>query len=89
MLEALMVAEGGIALGFAVAYGWVFHAGAIGLRHALFGFGVLTPNLRLEPATPPSALVALSLVALVPYAGLAVVSAWRVATQDPTTTLRG
>ena len=89
VLEALLVAQSGIALGVSTAYLWVFHAGAAGLRHALFGFGVLQPTLRLEPATPPSALVALSLVTLVPYAGLAVLSAWRVATQDPTTTLRG
>lgn len=89
LLEALLVAQAGIALGFVIAYAWVFHAGAAGLRHALFGFGVLQPTLRLDPATPVSALVALSLVTLAPYAGLAVVSAWRVATQDPTTTLRG
>lgn len=89
LFESLLVAESGIALGIGAAYLWVFHAGAAGLRHALFGFGVLQPALRLEPATPPAALLALSLVALVPYAGLAVVSAWRVASQDPTTTLRG
>lgn len=89
MLEALLVAQAGIAGGFALAYLWVFHAGAFGLRHALFGFGVLQPTLRLDPATAPATLVALSLVVLTPYAGLAVLSAWRVATQDPTTTLRG
>jgi ABC-type lipoprotein release transport system permease subunit len=89
MVEALLVAEVGIATGIGAAYIWIFHASAAGLRHALFGFGVLQPTLRLEPATPPAALIALSLVAIVPYAGLAVVSAWRVATQDPTTTLRG
>lgn len=89
LLEALLVAQAGVALGFVAAYGWVFHAGAAGLRHALFGFGVLQPTLQLDPATPPTALLALSFAILTPYAGLAVVSAWRVATQDPTTTLRG
>lgn len=89
MLEALLVAQAGIAAGIGAAYIWIFHLGAAGIRHALFGFGVLLPTLRLEPATPMSATIALSLVALVPYAGLAVFSAWRVATQDPTTTLRG
>ena len=89
LCESLLVAEAGIALGFAAAWLWVFQAGAVGLRHALFGFGVLQPSLRLDPATPPSALLAVSLVALVPYAGLAAFSAWRVATRDPTATLRG
>lgn len=88
-LESLLVANVGVAFGLGLAALWVFRANAAGLANALYGFGVLTPHLRLVPSTPPAALIGLALTIVAPYAGLAAFSAWRVATADPAATLRG
>lgn len=88
-LESMLVAGLGVSAGVLLAALWVFEGHAVGLSHALVGFGALDPHLTLTPSTAPASVIGLVLVIVAPYAGLSAFSAWRVATADPARTLRG
>ena len=89
MLEALLVGAAGTALGIALAYGWVFLAGAPGLRPALVGWSVLYPEAPLTPMVDLAQLVGVGLSVLAPFVGLSIVPAWRAAGTDPMEAMRG
>jgi ABC-type lipoprotein release transport system permease subunit len=89
MLEALLVGAAGTAMGLALAYGWVFLAGAPGLRPALVGWSVLYPEAPLTPMVDVAQLVGVALAVLAPFVGLSIVPAWRAAGTDPMEAMRG
>jgi ABC-type lipoprotein release transport system permease subunit len=86
--EAGIVAAVATAVGFLVAYAWVFVLGAPGLRAALVGWSVLYPETPLVPAVDVSQLVGVAAAVVAPYMALSIVPAWRAAIVDPMQAMR-
>jgi ABC-type lipoprotein release transport system permease subunit len=89
MLEALVVASVGVALGMFAAYAWVFWLGAPGLRGALVGWSVLYPEAPLTPMVDFAQLLAIAAATVGPFVGLSIVPAWRAAILEPMDAMRG
>ncbi len=88
MLESLVVASLGTAVGLALAYAWVFVFGAVGLRPAIAGWSVIYPEQALTPMVDAAQLFALAFAVVGPFVALSVVPAWRAATLDPMEAMR-
>ncbi|HEX7663200.1 MAG TPA: ABC transporter permease [Polyangiaceae bacterium] len=88
MLESLVVASLGTAVGLALAYAWVFAFGAIGLRPAIAGWSAIYPEQALTPMVDAAQLFALAFAVVGPFVALSVVPAWRAATLDPMEAMR-
>lgn len=83
LFESMLVGAAATALGLLLGYGWVFWAGAPGIRAALVGWSVLYPQAPLTPAVDVAQLLGITLAVLGPYVLLAIVPAWRAAAADP------
>jgi len=86
--ESLLVGAAATGIGLALAYGWVFVLGAVGLRGAIAGWSVLYPQAPLTPEVDFAQLLAIAGAILGPFAGLSVVPAWRAASIAPLEAMR-
>jgi ABC-type lipoprotein release transport system permease subunit len=89
ILENVITGGLGLALGLLLAYVWVFALHAPGLFAIMAGFSAVMPEVALFPDTSAFQLVSVSLSVLLPYVGLGAVPAWRAATLDPASVMRG
>ena len=87
--ESLVVALTGASIGVLGAYAYVFLAEAPGLAGALYGWSALYPPLRLTPQVDAAQTLALVVGVALPFVAVGLVPAWRAATLDPDTALRG
>lgn len=87
--ENTILAVGGAGVGIVAAYVHVFWAGAPGLAEVLLGWSSLYPALRVTPAVDGAQLVALLCLVGAPFIAASLVPAWRAATRDPHSLLRG
>ncbi len=89
LYESLVIALVGSVLGLALAYVYVFVAGAPGLFDAMLGWSALRPAMRLAPALDPVQAFTLIGAIVVPFVAVSVVPAWRAAMVDPDQAMRG
>lgn len=75
-------------LGYALAFGMVFHWGVPILGSVLRGWSVIFPELRPVPHIDLYQLATLAFLTIVPYVASTVVPAWRAATSDPDEVMR-
>ena len=87
--ESSIVGVAATTAGVVLAYGWVFVAGAPGLREVLAGWSVLYPTAPLVPAIDAGELVGLCGSVLGAFVALSVVPSFRAATLDPLDAMRG
>jgi ABC-type lipoprotein release transport system permease subunit len=87
--ESLLLGLLATAAGLALAYAWVFWLGAPGLRGAIAGWSVLYPEGPITPMVDGGQLLSLTLSVVAPFVALSIVPAWRAATRDPMTAMRG
>jgi ABC-type lipoprotein release transport system permease subunit len=89
MLEALVVACTGTAIGLLLGYSWVFWLGAAGLRPAIAGWSAIYPDQALTPMVDATQLFAIAFGVVLPFVALSIIPAWRAATLDPMEAMRG
>jgi ABC-type lipoprotein release transport system permease subunit len=89
LFESLLVGAAATGVGLALAYTWVFVAGAPGLRAAIAGWSVLYPEGPLTPEVDVAELLAIACAVLGPFVALSIVPAWRAASLDPMESMRG
>jgi ABC-type lipoprotein release transport system permease subunit len=89
LFESLLVGAAATGVGLALAYAWVFLAGAPGLRGAIAGWSVLYPEGALTPEVDVAELLAIACAVLGPFVALSIVPAWRAASLDPMEAMRG
>ncbi len=77
------------ALGLCLAYLYVFVLGAPWLRDSLFGWSALFPRFALVPVVDASQLMSILALIVLPFTGISIVPAWRVAMRDVDAALRG
>ena len=87
--EAAAIAFGGVVVGIAAAYLYVFLAGAPGIDRVLFGWSSIHPALDLAPRVDGAQVLALAASVIVPFVAVSIVPAWRAATLDPDRAMRG
>lgn len=87
--ESAVIGLHGTLAGMALAYGFVFPAGAPGLARTLFGWSSLYPAFHPTPAVTAGQLLVLLALVVVPFIAVSLVPAWRAATHDPLALLRG
>ena len=87
--ENTVIALYGAVPGILAAYGYVFLARAPGLDEVLLGWSSIYPALRLTPAVDPGQFLVLLCLVVIPFVAASLVPAWRTATHDPHSLLRG
>jgi ABC-type lipoprotein release transport system permease subunit len=87
--ENTVIALYGAVPGILAAYGYVFLARAPGLGEVLLGWSSIYPALRLTPAVDPGQFLVLLCLVVIPFVAASLVPAWRTATHDPHSLLRG
>jgi ABC-type lipoprotein release transport system permease subunit len=87
--ESAAIAFAGTVIGIAVAFLYVFLAGAPGLDRVLFGWSAIHPELDLAPRVDGAQLLALAAAVIVPFVAVSIVPAWRAASIDPDRAMRG
>jgi ABC-type lipoprotein release transport system permease subunit len=87
--ENTVIALYGAVPGILAAYGYVFLARAPGLAEVLLGWSSIYPALRLTPAVDPGQFLVLLCLVVIPFVAASLVPAWRTATHDPHSLLRG
>lgn len=86
--EGLVISLSAFLLGALGAYLHVYMANGVLFSHALKGWGVLFPQLRLIPSVNIYQLAVIAGLTVFPYALITIVPAWRAATVDPETVMR-
>jgi ABC-type lipoprotein release transport system permease subunit len=86
--EGVVICLTAFLLGTGAAYAHVFLAHAPIFEHALKGWAVLYPAFELTPAIDFYQLAAVFGLAVVPYALITIVPAWRAAVTDPDAVMR-
>lgn len=87
--EGAVISVSALLLGLAAAMVHVFVLGAPVLRPVLRGWSVLFPELRPAPHVDPYLLFAIAFLTVVPYIAATVAPAWKAATTDPESVVRG
>ncbi len=87
--EGAVVSVSALLLGLIAAMVHVFVLGAPVLRPVLRGWSVLFPELRPAPHVDPYLLFAIAFLTVVPYIAATVAPAWKAATTDPESVVRG
>jgi ABC-type lipoprotein release transport system permease subunit len=87
--EAASVAVSATLLGLLLAWGHVFLLQAPLLKPFLVGWSVLFPSYQFLPIVQAGDLLAIALLAIVPYLTAAIIPAWRGSITDPSEVMRG
>jgi len=87
--EGAVISVSALLLGLIAAMIHVFVLGAPVLRPVLRGWSVLFPELRPAPHVDPYLLFAIAFLTVVPYIAATVAPAWKAATTDPESVVRG
>ena len=86
--EGLTISLLAFLLGFALAFGLVFHWGSPLLAGALRGWSVLFPELHPVPYFDLYQIATLAFLTIVPYVASTVIPMWRAAVTDPDEVMR-
>lgn len=86
--EGLVISLTAFVLGALGAYIHVFMAHGALFEHAIMGWSVLLPRLKLIPVVDFFQLAAVLGLTVLPYALMTIIPAWRAATTDPDTVMR-
>ncbi|MCC7541809.1 MAG: FtsX-like permease family protein [Deltaproteobacteria bacterium] len=87
--EATLLGVLATVLGVGAAYVYVFLAEAPGLSDVLLGWSSFYPPLDLRPTVTGTQVLTIVSASVVPFVALSVVPAWRAASADPDSALRG
>lgn len=88
LLENTLVALSAFALGFVLAYMYVFILQAPLLREVFMGFENLPVHLWLRPYLEPSTLITVALLYFTPFMAAVLVPVWRAAITEPLEAMR-
>lgn len=87
--EGVIISFSAFITGVLLAYGHVFLSRALLFRPILQGWSVLSPEFRPIPFINGYQVVALCLLTVLPYTVATILPAWRAATIEPETVMRG
>ncbi len=87
--EGALVSVTAFLVGYLLAWAHVFLFGAPLLRPLLRGWAVLYPRVDLPAVVDPLQVSLLLLLTVVPYTAATLIPAWRAATLDPDSAMRG
>jgi ABC-type lipoprotein release transport system permease subunit len=86
--EGILICLTAFIVGLAAAYVHVFYASASLFEHALKGWSVLYPSMRLYPDISAHHLSVIFALTVFPYILITIIPAWRAATTDPDAVMR-
>lgn len=86
--EGFVICLSAFLLGVIGAYIHVFLAGAPLFEHALKGWAVLYPEIRLKPEIDVYQLAVIFALTVIPYTFATIVPAWRISIMDPDRVMR-
>jgi ABC-type lipoprotein release transport system permease subunit len=87
--EGVAVSLSSLLTGMTLAYLHIFFGSAMLFESVLKGWAVLYPHFRMVPFIDASQVVALFFLTVIPYTVATIIPAWRAATVDPDSVMRG